>query len=209
MKMKKQFRIILSLIFLITMVLGCTSNKNAQNQQNNTPTPSQNAMAMGLKPYNYKIIDDAMGKKDSDVEQWLLNYYPNNTVSKEKYSNSNETWYIKFTSPPNPISIDGYIYYFDDMTIDFRYEETNEIQFSLRGQDVNEFNSIYTDLEAKYGSQNIYVGKKDFLMSIIDPDYEFNMYSWSEKDFDNVYYLVLTRSGANNDSTIGLSFEQY
>lgn len=207
--MKKQFRIILSLIFLVAMVLGCTSNKNAQNQQNNTPTPSQNAMAMGLNPYNYKIIDDAMGKKDSDVEQWLLNYYPNNTVSKENYSNSNETWYIKFTSPPNPISIDGYIYYFDDMTIDFRYEETNEIQFSLRGQDVNEFNSIYTDLEAKYGSQNIYVGKKDFLMSIIDPDYEFNMYSWSEKDFDNVYYLVLTRSGAYNDSTIGLSFEQY
>ena len=196
-------------------VLSYNNKKNAYSYANTVATMNTSNMPTTVNtpigtPYDYTFVNDGLTKDSSGVEAWINTYYPGSTIQKNSYNSEGDgLWVVNSTTPMNSVSIDGVIVNYNEINIRFSDGYAEVIMFVLDGSDMSLFNSMYSDFEALYGPQQVYVGEVDFLTQMTDPSYEYLSYSWYESEFDGYYSLILTRSCHQSQPEITVSIEKF
>jgi hypothetical protein len=196
-------------------VLSYNNKKNAYSYANTVATMNTSNMPTTVNtpigtPYDYTFVNDGLTKDSSGVEAWINKYYPGSTIQKNSYNSEGDgLWVVNSTTPMNSVSIDGVIVNYNEINIRFSDGYAEVIMFVLDGSDMSLFNSMYSDFEALYGPQQVYVGEVDLLTQLTDPSYEYLSYSWYDSEFDGYYSLILTRSCHQSQPEITVSIEKF
>ena len=186
---------IVGMYFLVSQSRKTNTYSYADRIANmNTSNMPATVITTGGAPYDYTFINDVLTKDETTVEAWINKYYPGSTIQKTDYSGSDTSWWVvNSTAPVNPVSINGVIVNYDHVEFHLREGYAEDIMF-IMDPDIDVFNRMYSDLGALYGQKQPFVGEKDIVTVLTDPNSEYVSYAWYENDFDGYYSLRLTRS---------------
>ena len=185
------------------------SYSNTVANMNTTNKPATVVASAG-SPQDYTFVNNVLTKDETQVEAWINNFYPGSSIQKTSYSGNTDAWWVVTSSNPMPpVSISGIVINYDQVEFHLRDGYAEEISFVNHAGDTALFNSLYKDFEAIYGTQQVYVGEKDILTTLMDPSQEYLSYSWFESDFDGYYSMFLTKSQHNNQTQVDVSIYKY
>ncbi len=212
---------IVSLVLFITIAVIILSVAGIKNRINSSTYSYSNTVAnMNTSnkpatvtlppgaPYDYTFVNDVLTANSTQVESWIITNYPGCSITKTDFEGTKDSWWVvTSTNPMNPVSINGVIINYNQVEFHLNEGYAREIIFTINGGDKNQFTKLYNSLAAIYGQKQVYVGEKDILTKLTDPNFEYYSYLWLGYEFDGYYDLSLRRSvhGSLSQNMVAIS----
>lgn len=169
-----------------------------EDDSTSAPLPSS------ANEYDYTIVYDAYGLDKTEVESWITKYYPNCTITKDP-NDGMEYWKLTSDLPLKDISIDGYIFTYDYICIDFDENDcVKRVGFFRSSTDRDEFDTVRQELSALYGLESM----SNMWNSDMSDEFSLEFYIWEAFDGKSDLYICRTYGDTNPKPEIGLTITE-
>lgn len=183
-----------------SMLNDSLNNPDDDSSDGSAPIPTSPNSSL-----DYTIVNDAYGKDADKAKAWIKKYYPNATVTEvtDQYVTY---WKLTQDTPFKDLSIDGYIYSYDYICIDFDDDgKVKTVGFYRSANDKNVFDKIRQALVVKYGLET----SNNMFDSYSSDEFSLEWYLWESFDGYSDLFLGYTYGDANPNPEFALTISKH
>ena len=180
-------------------------NDSLNNPDEDSSDPSAPIPTSPNSTVDYTIVNNAYGRDADKAKDWVKRYFPDATITDmtDVYVSY---WKLTQDTPFKALSIDGYIYTYDYICIDFDDNGlVKTVGFYRSSNDRNAFDKIRQALVIKYGLES----ESNMFDSYSSDEFSLEYYLWERFDGYSDLYLGYTYGDDNPNPEFALTISKH